>query len=627
MIEVFNDPSLAISIALCVGLVVQIIARHLGLPGIVLLLAAGVALGPDGLALVQPDALGGALRLLVGFAVAVILFEGGLNLDLDQLLHAARPIRQLILVGAPVSAGIATLVAHVVLGWDWGQSILFGVLAMVTGPTVINPLMKRFKIETETAQILEAEGVLIDAVGAIAAAVAFEILVGQTAEVAVGLFELVARLVFGLLLGLAVGAALAWALRRKHLIPEGLENVFTLTLVLAAFQVSNALLHESGLAVVTVAGIVLGNVRNSVGRELREFKEQLTVMLLGMLFVLLAADVRIDDVIDLGPKALIGVAAMTLIVRPLSVFTGTLGTSLGKRKRLFLAWIGPRGIVAAAVASYFSGELEAAGVAQGGELRAFMFVVIAFTVLIAGLTGGFIADALSVRASPKGWVILGAHELSQQLALLLGRNREPVVLLDSNLEAVRHARANGLEVIHGNALREDILQQAAVDMRRGVVAMTANEEVNLLFSREARREAGADVPLYTVISDDEIGITPAMVHDARARLFGGLTVDIELWDVRLRRGTARVERWTLTEPPEESTAFVAPDATLLLALAIERDGQVSAFGEGTTLRKNDTLWLVMNREREREAYGWLEERGLRASRDDEKPSTGPHAAS
>lgn len=627
MNDVFYDPSLAISIALCVGLVVQIFARHLGLPGIVLLLAAGVALGPDGLAVVQPDSLGDALRMLVGFAVAVILFEGGLNLELGHLLNAARPIRQLILVGAPVSAAVATFLGHLVLGWDWGQSILFGILAMVTGPTVINPLMKRFKIESETAQILEAEGVLIDAVGAIAAAVAFEILVRQTHEVAGGLFELVARLAFGLLLGLAVGSTLAWTLRRRHVIPEGLENVYTLTVVLAAFQVSNAVLHESGLAVVTVAGIVLGNVRNSVGKELREFKEQLTVMLLGMLFVLLAADVRIEDIVALGPKALIGVAAMVLVVRPFSVFMGTLGTTLGKRKRTFLAWIGPRGIVAAAVASYFAGELEAAGVAQGSELRAFMFVVIAFTVLSAGLTGGFVADALGVRATAKGWVILGAHELSQKLAVILGRNDEPVVLLDSNLEAVRHARAGGLRVIHGNALSEDTLQQAAVAMRRGVVAMTANEEVNLLFSREARRQAGPDVPVYSVISDDEIGITPSMVHEARAELFGGLTVDVELWDVRLRRGTARIERWTLVESPGESTRFAPPDATLLVALAVERDGMNRAFGEGTSLRKNDTLWLVLNREREREAYDWLESRGLRASRDDEDSGASPVAAS
>ncbi|MEO1332077.1 MAG: cation:proton antiporter [Myxococcota bacterium] len=620
--KIFDDPSLAVAFALSLGLLVQIIARHVGLPGIVLLLTTGVILGPDLVGIVRPDALGSALQTLVGFAVAVILFEGGLNLSLSRLREAAQPIRQLIVIGAPVSAVLATGVGYFILGWAIGPSILFGLLAMVTGPTVINPLMKRLKVKTEVAEILEAEGVLIDAIGAIAAAAALEVVVGQTNPVTGGLLDLVGGLAFGTLLGIGVGAALAWTLRRRRLIPEGLENVFTLTVVLVAFQIANALFHESGLATVTTAGLLLGNIPNSVHRELREFKEQLTVMLLGMLFVLLAADVRLADVFALGPKALLGVLAMLFIVRPLSVFAGTFGTPLKKRQRAFMAWIGPRGIVAAAVASYFSSALEKAGDPQGSELRAFVFVVIAVSVLAAGLTGGWVASWLGQRAEPRGWLILGAHEVSRQLATILKRNQEPVLLLDSNLDAVRHARSTGLKVLHGNALDEEILREAGVSYRRGIVAMTANEEVNLLFSQEARGEASPALEMFTVVSSEDVGITSSMVKETRAQLYSASALDIELWDVRLRRGSTRLERWSLQDPGAEITASggspdTPPDNTLLFYMARERSGIIEPLGEETSLRVDDVLWVMINRERQREAYSWLESRGLRALRDDE----------
>ncbi|MEL7304395.1 MAG: cation:proton antiporter [Myxococcota bacterium] len=620
--KIFDDPSLAVAFALSLGLLVQIIARHVGLPGIVLLLTTGVILGPDLVGIVRPDALGSALQTLVGFAVAVILFEGGLNLSLSRLREAAQPIRQLIVIGAPVSAVLATGVGYFILGWAIGPSILFGLLAMVTGPTVINPLMKRLKVKTEVAEILEAEGVLIDAIGAIAAAAALEVVVGQANPVTGGLLDLVGGLAFGTLLGIGVGAALAWTLRRRRLIPEGLENVFTLTVVLVAFQIANALFHESGLATVTTAGLLLGNIPNSVHRELREFKEQLTVMLLGMLFVLLAADVRLADVFALGPKALLGVLAMLFIVRPLSVFAGTFGTPLKKRQRAFMAWIGPRGIVAAAVASYFSSALEKAGDPQGSELRAFVFVVIAVSVLAAGLTGGWVASWLGQRAEPRGWLILGAHEVSRQLATILKRNQEPVLLLDSNLDAVRHARSTGLKVLHGNALDEEILREAGVSYRRGIVAMTANEEVNLLFSQEARGEASPALEMFTVVSSEDVGITSSMVKETRAQLYSASALDIELWDVRLRRGSTRLERWSLQDPGAEITASggspdTPPDNTLLFYMARERSGIIEPLGEETSLRIDDVLWVMINRERQREAYSWLESRGLRALRDDE----------
>jgi NhaP-type Na+/H+ or K+/H+ antiporter len=288
------DAALTISLALAAGMVAQSLARHLRVPGIVLLLIAGVSLGPDGFGVVDPEALGSALQILVGFAVAVILFEGGMNLGLKRLRREAGVIRRLITVGALVTAVGGTLLARFVLEWDWRLAVLFGSLVVVTGPTVITPLLRRFKVTRKVETVLEAEGVLIDAVGAVLAVVTLEVVLSfSTESLAEGAVQLVSRLGFGFVLGCVAGLVIALLLRYKKVVPEGFENVLTLSLVLALFQISNAIMPESGIMTVTAAGIVVGNIRTRALRDLMEFKEQLTLMFIGLLFVLLTAFVRV----------------------------------------------------------------------------------------------------------------------------------------------------------------------------------------------------------------------------------------------------------------------------------------------------------------------------------------------
>jgi NhaP-type Na+/H+ or K+/H+ antiporter len=424
----------SVAVALAAGMIAQSLARHARLPGIVLLLAVGMLLGPDVAGLVQPDSLGSALQVLVGFAVAVILFEGGMNLNIKRLRQQAGVIRRLLTTGALITMVGSTLAAKWLMGWEWGPAFLFGTLIIVTGPTVITPLLRRIKVQHKVATILEAEGVLIDAIGAVAAVVALEIVLSLTGPEAAGhawgaVLQLIPRLSFGAVCGLIGGLAIALVLRLREVVPRGMENVFTLSLVLALFQLSNFALPESGIMTVVVAGLVVGNVRTRVQRDLMEFKEQLTVMLIGMLFVLLAAGVRIADVRALGWPGVATVAVLMCVIRPLNIWYSTRGSGLTWQEKLFLSWLAPRGIVAAAVAALFAHSLNSHGVPGGRELQALVFMVIGVTVLAQGLTGGPVARRLGLRrASDRGWVILGANELGHTIGRLLRDSNEEVVL-------------------------------------------------------------------------------------------------------------------------------------------------------------------------------------------------------
>lgn len=611
-----GNPSLTVALALAVGIIAQAVARHVGVPGIVVLLAIGVALGPDGLGIVEPQSLGGALHTLVGFSVAVILFEGGMSLNLHRLRREQRTIRQMVTLGAVVSFIGGTLVTRFLLDWRWSTAAFFGTLAMVTGPTVINPLLKRWKVERSVATVLEAEGILVDAIGAVCAAVALEVALSPTAEtLRVGALFVGARLGFGFVFGLLGGGVLALLLRYRNLVPLGMENVFTLAAVFVIFQGANAIMGETGIVAVIAAGLVMGNVPTPVQRNLYEFKEQLTVMLIGMLFILLAADVRLEEVLRLGAAGGWVAALMVVLVRPLSVWIGTLGTELDRRQRVFMAWVGPRGIVAAAVASLFASELAASGRPGGEQLRAMVFLLIAVTVVLAGLTGGPAAMLLGLRRQSNfGWIVLGAHELARAFARALQEGGEPVVLIDTNPEACRAAEEGGFRIIHGNGLDERVLVRAEIETRAGVVALTRNDEVNLLFAAKARQEGKVRRLLVTLSSMRE-GVTPRMLAEVDARIWSGRPQNVELWLQRLQRNTAETWRLKLGNGRKSSAGSSwladAALANVFVPLVYERSGKLQPVGSDSTFRAGDILTVLVSTERQEEARSALEEGGWR----------------
>lgn len=605
------DPALTVALALAAGLVAQAMARHLRLPGIVLTLGAGVILGPDLLNVIHPGSLGPALQMLIGFAVAVILFEGGLNLNIGRLRRESGIIQRLVTIGAIVTGAGGTLAAHYILGFTWELAVLFGTLVIVTGPTVISPLVRRIKLNRNLQTILEAEGVLIDPVGALIAVVALEVVLQPTtSSFLAGLSGIVLKLIVGAGIGAAGGLVIALLLRPRSLVPEGLENVLALSFVLALFHISNALQSESGIVAVTIAGLVVGNIRTRALRDLMEFKEQLTVMFIGMLFVLLAADVRYADARPLGIPGLITVAVLMFVVRPINILASTAGSNLGARERAFLAWLAPRGIVAAAIASFFADRLAAAGIPGGEALRAMTFLVIAVTVLVQGLTGGPVASLLRVRRKAHaGFVILGAHELARAMARSLMTFGEDVLLIDSNADAIKDAQEEDFRVVFGNGLEERTLQRAALDSVAVAVGLTPNEEVNQLFIRLAREDF--KVPqVYSVVGGH---VTSAMIHDVGGHALFGCECDVSLWTVRLRRGLATIERWRRTRMEErrwsEDRALPESMDGSLLPLAIRRGRSTLLADASAEFKEKDEVAFLVFSEKHSEAVQWLVSQG------------------
>lgn len=610
-LDLAANPALTVALALAAGMLAQALARHLRIPGIVFLLAAGALLGPDLLGLVRPRSLGAALETLTGFAVAVILFEGGLNLRWRRLREQARPIRLLLSLGVLITALGGALAARLLMGWDPRLSVLFGTLVVVTGPTVITPLLRRVKVTHRLETILEAEGVIIDALGAVVAVVALEVVLvaADGGAAPLGMAGLPARLLVGLLLGGAGGAVMALLLRWRRLVPADLENVLVLSLVLALYQVSDAILSETGIVSAIVAGMVLGNCPTHVTRELREFKEQLTVLAIGMLFVLLAADVRLRELLGLGRAGLLVVLALVLVVRPLNVLACTAGSALGWREKAFLAWVAPRGIVAAAVASLFRERLGQAGIAGGEQLRAMVFLVIGATVLVQGATAASLARLLGLRRpSNQGYAILGTQPLPLLLARLLRSAGEEVVLIDAGDAGGCPARRE-FPVVHGNALEERVLLAARVESRRAVVGALPNAAANLLFAAKAMEEHDAPDALVA-LQRGSGGPEP----EAVARLGGGILFaeprDVELWSVRLRRGLTRLEAWRLAAPPggdEAGHPFHLPRGmqNILLPVALRADGTLRPVCDRRAPEPDEEcLWLLLE-ERADEAREWL----------------------
>jgi len=353
-----------------------------------------------------------------------------------------------------------------------------------------------------------------------------------------------------------------------------------------------------------IAGLVVGNLRVHRMSELVEFKEQLTVLVIGTLFVLLAADVRLADVFALGWPALAVVAALSLVVRPISVALCTIGTDLGLREKLYLSWLAPRGIVAAAVASLFSEELHAAHLAGGVALRALVFTVIAVTVTVQGLSAGPLATVLGLRrATKRGYVLLGANPVARYLAGRLAAAGEPVELIDHDTDDCRAAEEMGLKVIHGNGLEDRTLVRSRVDARTHAVAVTNNEGVNLLFAQRVVEDYFGPRVLAAV-DPRGIGVHPDMLTSRGVGVLFGHPQDLALWNSRWRRGRVDTERRIYRG--ERARALVDLPGGALLPLLVEHDGRTALIDEDTSIAPGDIVDFAVAKERHEVASAWVE---------------------
>ncbi len=473
----------SLALILVLGISAQWVAWRLGLPSILLLLLFGFVAGPVQ-GWVNPDQLlGDWLMPLVSVSVGLILFEGGLTLKFRELKSIGGVVRNLITVGALITWIVATVAARLCFGWSWALATLLGAILTVTGPTVVMPLLRHIQPARQVGSLLKWEGILIDPVGAVLALLVFEAILPH----ATGSVSMRAALGFTktLLVGASLGTASAWLLTqsfKRYWVPDHLQNPVALMCVIGVFTLSNGLQHESGLLTVTVMGIALANQRSVYIRHIIEFKENLRVLLISTLFILLASRVRLEDLRQLSPAGgLAFIAALILVARPLSVLACCIRSRMSWKEQLFLAWMAPRGIVAAAVASIFAMRLAEAGIPRAQELVSVTFLVIVGTVILYGLTAGPLAKRLGLsRPNPQGVLVLGAHPLARVVAKTLQGEGFQVLLADTNWENLGEARLDGLPTYYGNILSEQARDELELSGLGRLMALTQNQEVNTL---------------------------------------------------------------------------------------------------------------------------------------------------
>lgn len=462
------------------GVSAQWFAWRLQLPSILLLLLFGFLAGPV-TGIVHPDDIFGELLFpIVSISVAVILFEGGLQLRISELPGIGDVVGRLISIGAFLTWIITSVAAHFILALDWPLSILLGAILIVTGPTVIGPLLRQVRPKGEVGAVLKWEGILIDPVGAVLAVLVFEaILEGEFSHVPTVIFWGVLQTALIGLIGGVIAAAIMILLLRRFMVPDHLHNAVALLLATASFAVSNLLHPEAGLLTVTVMGVVLANQEYVSIRHIVEFKENLTVLLIGGLFILLASRLQLEDLSQLGWASVGFLIFLIVVVRPLSVLFSTWRSRLNRRSRLFLTWMAPRGIVAASVASIFSFELAEAGHAGAERLAPITFFVIVGTVLFYGLTAGPAARRLELaEINPQGILMVGGHALARAMAKVVQEHGFRVVLIDTNWQNIMAGQLDGLDMHHGDALSEDVMEECEFDGIGRLMALTSNNEVN-----------------------------------------------------------------------------------------------------------------------------------------------------
>jgi NhaP-type Na+/H+ or K+/H+ antiporter len=445
---------------------------------------------------------GDLLFPIVSLGVAVILFEGGLTLRLHEIREQRRALRKLLTIGVLVTWGIVTAGAHYIMDFSWELALLFGALMTVTGPTVIKPLLRTIRPKPEIANILHWEGIILDVLGAILIVLVYQSIVSGQAELAVPV-----TLAFMVVTGIVMGAAGAWFLAfllRRHLLPHYLHHVFSLALVLMVFALSNTLVHESGLLAVTLMGMMLANMKGIDIEDILFFKESLSVLLISVLFVILAARLEIQPLLDLGWAALAMLALILFIARPLSVFAATAGSQLKWRSRLLLSWVAPRGIVAAAVSALFAIRLEEFGFAEATLLVPVTFLVIIGTVLLHGLTARPLANWLKVtEPEPNGILVLGANPLARAIATALNSQGIITRLADTGWENVRRARMAGLDSYFGRIVSDHADRNLNLTGIGKLLALSPNSLLNALAVMSYKNEFGAENIYYLMNSSEE----------------------------------------------------------------------------------------------------------------------------
>lgn len=501
------------------GIIAQWVAWRFKLPAILPLILIGLLVGPistlfteDGTKLIRPIwnkteglFLGESLYHFVSLAIGVILFEGGLTLKRSEITRVGPVITKLITLGSAVTFFLAGTAAHFIFDLPWQISFLFSALIIVTGPTVITPILRNIPLKKDLSAVLKWEGILIDPIGALVAVLVFEFIsIGEgTGYTQTGLLEFVKVLLLGFTFGFSFAHALTLAIKKNY-VPHYLLNVVSLSVVLSVFVISELFAHESGLLAVVVMGMVMGNTQLPNIKELLYFKESLSILLISMLFILLSASMNLPELELLySPNTLILFAIVVFVVRPLGVFLSTMRSNLNFREKLFISWVGPRGIVAAGIASLFGSKLILRGEPGAEYITPLVFMIVLGTVLLNASTARFMAKLLGVfLEKSEGILIIGASKVPRLIASYLKKNNRHVVLIDNNQNNIEKAKNLGLEAFVANIYSDALTDNIELNDVGYLMALTGNSDINEYAIETFKKEFGEQGSFRLVNSDE-----------------------------------------------------------------------------------------------------------------------------
>jgi NhaP-type Na+/H+ or K+/H+ antiporter len=503
------------------GILAQWIAWRFKIPAILPLILIGLLVGPvaseflseDGTKWIEPiwngkEGLfpGDSLFYFVSLSISIILFEGGLTLKTNEIKNVGPVITKLITLGSLVTFSIAAITVHYIFNLSWEISFLFSALIIVTGPTVITPILRHIPLKKDVSAILKWEGILIDPIGALVAVLVFEFIsVGDGGEFTKTAFIEFGKIVlFGSSFGFTFAHALNFSINKKW-IPHYLLNVFALASVLGVFVLSDSFAHESGLLAVVVMGMVLGNSKSAYLKELLYFKESLSILLISILFILLAANINIEDLLLIyNWKTAVLFALVVFVIRPLAVFLSARKSSLKLNEKLFISWVGPRGIVAAGIASLFGSKLVKSGVEGAEYITPLVFMIVLGTVLLNATTARLFSKIAGVfLKKSEGILIVGASKVSRLIASYLEKNDRHVVLIDSNPVNIEKAQKIGLEALNTNIYSDALTDNIELNDIGYLMALTGSADINKYAINKFGKQFGEN-GAFRLVTEEEM---------------------------------------------------------------------------------------------------------------------------
>lgn len=478
----------SLAVVTFIGILAHMLGKILKIPSIVFLLSAGVILGPEVTGIIEPERFGSGIELLVGLSVAIIVFDGGLDIDLRRLRKIQHSILNLVTIGMLITAILSSLAAYFILNIPYNIALLLGALISATGPTVITPIIRQVQVNNKVASVLQAEAVLNDGISVILAALVFEWIVASLSGIKAVEFLLM-RLSTGVLFGVLSGIIIILVLRNIPLLTDQLARLLTVSILLASFVSAENIGNQSGIMAMAVFGIFVGSSDIPHKETIKNFKEDISIIMLSVIFILLSSLLDFDYIAAIGFEGFIFVGILMLIIRPLAVFISTRTSDLRTGEKIFISAMGPRGVVPASMAVYFSFRLKDLGfVTESESLLGLMFITVITTVILTGISARFIAKRTGVV--PMEILIVGGGGVGLALAERFMKRGENVVIIDNKEENCRRAISMGIKAVYGDAENIEILKKAGIKNSKYLVATTDQDNTNLLVCQIAKSKFG-----------------------------------------------------------------------------------------------------------------------------------------